>query len=110
MGVLIPSAPVFIAPQERAQINPSYAQNLQKQLTKLFLFIAPYIPKSAIYLKIDASLKQATHKKADELGLILSAVINIMLREFVMEKNLYIQNGKKDPKQKPQPKLPVRLT
>ncbi|MDZ4221687.1 MAG: type II toxin-antitoxin system RelB/DinJ family antitoxin [Patescibacteria group bacterium] len=67
------------------------------------------MPKSAIYLKTDTSLKQEAHKKADELGLTLSAVINIMLREFVQGRDLRIRVDGEDAPQKSQPRPPIRL-
>jgi len=46
---------------------------------------------SFIYLKTDGDLKDQAQQKAKGLGLSLSAVINLQLREFVNGRDIRIQ-------------------
>ena len=69
--------------------------------------------KSAVInLKTNPELKQKAQQKAQELGLSLSAVINLQLREFVKGKDIHIQvdeRDEEDKKSNEQPKPPIML-
>jgi len=65
---------------------------------------------AVIYLKTDTELKNQAQQKAKGLGLSLSAIINLQLREFVNGRDIRIQVDSPDdqlPSTTPQP--PVML-
>ena len=45
---------------------------------------------TALHIKIEADLKREAQKTAQELGLTLSAVVKVLLREFIRTKHLSI--------------------
>ena len=48
--------------------------------------------KTLLHLKVDKEAKEHAQKIAQELGLSLSAVINIYLRQFIRSRALYISD------------------
>lgn len=63
------------------------------------------MPKTTLNLRIDKSLKDSAEKVIDELGLSMSAAINLYLKMIARTKSIPfdLKLVKSDPKKKPQP-------
>ncbi len=63
------------------------------------------MPKTTLNLRIDSSLKKDAEKVVDELGITMSAAINLYLKMIVRTKGIPfdLKITKADPKKKVQP-------
>lgn len=63
------------------------------------------MPKTTLNLRVDKSLKDSAEKVIDELGLSMSAAINLYLKMIVRTKGIPfdLKLVKNDPKKKTQP-------